>query len=238
MEDPNITLLQKAQDIAKRIIESDAGVRAVVLYGSVAVQQAGEGSDVDLLVLSDNPVSGRKLARKVPDLREPVFNTAYYTPLLLDKARQRDWTFPACLSEQAVLLAGDEECLHWLYTPVPPRDVSAAQVNRLREQLQLADALMSISSQRQAFEIYRSVRQALVLLCASHGLHTWRRNEAFEATKQLLPQVSHDIDIVADLYPHWEALHRHTQTPPPSKEETRTAILSATRIYDAVQAML
>jgi uncharacterized protein (UPF0332 family)/predicted nucleotidyltransferase len=53
--DPQVQYWQTAKEVASRLVQAVPGIEAIVLYGSVARGEAGEDSDIDLLVLTSIP---------------------------------------------------------------------------------------------------------------------------------------------------------------------------------------
>jgi predicted nucleotidyltransferase len=228
---PTQTLRNRAQALADEIIAADKRVAAVVLYGSVAVEQDGPGSDIDLLVLSRERVRLYELGDLVHGLDAPDLNMSCHTQLSLDAVATRDWSFVACLADQAELLAGDPRALSWLDRPQPSWEVSAHQLDGMLRWLNSAVLGYELDEDgvQALHEVYRITRCAVVLANAAAGVRVWRRHAALAALAANRPELAGAVSQIAALEPYWRAYHRgeDLQAPDPDPHQVQSAFDTA-----------
>lgn len=235
----SVRLRRRARGLARRILAADDRVVAVALYGSAAVGEAGEGSDIDLLILARSRVRLADLAELV-DLHAPDLNVTVHTPLSLAGVHQRDWSFLACLADQAVLLAGEDAALSWLSRPQPDRATTARQLEGMRHWLFSASLGYEIDEDGVCalHEAYRIARCAVVLANAADGVRAWRRHAALAAAAVASPRLADAIADIAALEPYWRAYHRGEalNLPDPTPDRVTAALDTAGWLIDELTA--
>lgn len=88
-----------------------AGIRRIVLYGSVARGEAGEDSDIDLLVLSAEDADTGHILGAVIDVTTPIATATgtTITPIVMrksefDRMLSDGFSFPTAVSEEGITL--------------------------------------------------------------------------------------------------------------------------------------
>jgi len=129
-------LYKQASKIAKAVIRKEPKAKAVLIYGSVATGGVHADSDIDLMILSDEPISARQLKDKIPELSLPHLNVVYYTPDTVQKTFDREWAYIACLADTAQVIAGDPEYRKMIELPQPSLDVTYRQLQKMALELE------------------------------------------------------------------------------------------------------
>ena len=203
------------QRVAAWIVANVPPARTVLLCGSVAAGVADDRSDVDLVVLCDEPVTR---AWELDELQDPRLNVTFHTRQTLQNHYQRDWSYLAYLDQCAVVIAGDPTARAWLTRPRPARDVTGRQIEGFADELRdsrrgyerlIREGVPADEADAGALhDIYRQSRRAVILALAGENAHAWRRAEAFPALAALDPQHAELVHRLAALEPYWRARHR------------------------------
>jgi Nucleotidyltransferase domain len=176
-------------------------VEAVLLFGSVARGDAGNASDIDLLVVTKNPVKRQDLASEIPADASPIFHTWDS----LQRAREMDWSFFVHLREEGVPVEDREGRLGQALVEVKPPSPQAARAS-LEQGLAYLKTFEKLdrfgSSYRFALaRIYVLAKRTCMEDNTTRNVVAFSRKSAFAAFGEHHESIRDEVDWISGLWP-------------------------------------
>ena len=177
-----------AREFAERIrTQFGDDVHSVVLYGSVARQQAGAESDIDVLVLSHTPSESdqavQHLGYELDDERgyKTHLSPLVISPAGLEELRMGGFPIARHIIDEGVVLSDDGSFRRWKNRgamPTPGESYIADRLNRPRGMLRDARILLEANSVESAADrAYYAVLHAAEAALGSRGVEPARSHQ-------------------------------------------------------------
>jgi predicted nucleotidyltransferase len=216
-------LLDAADRISAALVASLPGLQGICLFGSVARGTATEASDIDLLVVTDEPgrtVSELK-ALVATELRDAPVSLAAHTPGSLDVYLGRWSRFAAHLRlEGKVIFDRDGRLGDLLGREMPIS--TRAELDALRRHLRNYDHPERFGT-RFLFPLvglYRIGRAVTFAVLAERGILIFDAEQAFAELGRLTPDRASDLTAVRRLKPFYDLATRRDAGASPPFEPT------------------
>lgn len=210
------------------MVADDGRSRGVALFGSHARDDAGPGSDVDLLVIHD----GLPPEDLLDELDERV-SIAFYAPTRLEALRTRSPLFALHLATEAVILDDPASLLRRALKRHDHLTAEAAHRVLTSTRRRMSDFEALPARRQTSGELYAIAKQAAMIACADAGFPEFNRRRAFRTMCDITPAVALDVEKVIALELDWLSLRlptpTHVSTPPDSAQ-----LQSVRRIVEAV----
>jgi hypothetical protein len=193
-------LFEQAIDCAQAVVAQ--GAEAVALVGSVARGEANDGSDIDLLVVAEEPLRVRELI-----LPEVAVECAFTTWRRLAAPGARTYAFLATIAPEARILYDPGERLATAFTNLPAPSLAAVKVD-FAEVARKLDMLTEIERFGGLYlsvfaDCYRYAKGAVVAACVHAGEPHAQRDEAFAWLLRRHRECANDIEVLKSIEPHY-----------------------------------
>jgi predicted nucleotidyltransferase len=226
------SLKARAAHISEDIVSAIPEVTGVCLYGSVARGEAGPESDLDLLVVGQDPALTPSLIRRRLRLKgqTPRVSIVYHTPRTLERYLSTGSRFLLHVQREGQILYDDQGFLTKLkqypVLQVPAHEEIAGQLKRLelyeKPDRYNGNFLFVLS------HIYAIGKAVVMAILAERGVFEFNRDRAFDAFGELFPDASEDTKAVARLGPFYRLVSRGTSEHLPfSYHDCGDAVLEA-----------
>ncbi len=198
------TSLTEARELI-RPIEQDSRVRAVAIFGSVARDEAGPRSDLDVLVVHDGPMPD-----DLDDMVTENVTMAFYTPTRLAALPVRSPLFATHLALEAVPLRDESGALTRTLRSVRPLDTETisrllASTRRRFDELVGQPRGLALNPQAAGAELYALAKQGAMLLDAADGINNFNRHRALQQAYARVGLSSTERKLIDDLEEQWHA---------------------------------
>lgn len=196
-------------DISTALATEIEGVEAVLLYGSVARGTAGDDSDIDLLVVTQRPMSGRGVKARLVK-RSPVAQRLSVSCRTWEGAAglaRDDWSFAAHLLREGHTLWDQEGRLEGALSYARPRrgelseqyDSLTARLNRFDDLSPYLGHHLFVLA-----EVFRVGKAIAMLACAQAETFEYDRRRAFESVAEVVGPAGRDAaDHLLSLEPFY-----------------------------------
>jgi predicted nucleotidyltransferase len=228
---------RQADEAAQALAAGVAEIDSILLFGSVARGDAGAESDIDLLVVSSEPLSGRTMRSHLAE--HPLVSLVSHTWESLQEAREMDWSFFVHLKEEGQLLHGSERLEAELdLVEAPPLE---KRRESLLEELHSLERFDDLKRFRAGYtfplaNIFISARYTCMLDNTADGAVAFSRAEAFSLYAERHPEAADDAAFIATVWPfHARTLGREATVPFDEDDEKAVgqALRSTRRILRA-----
>lgn len=192
----------EAESATRSLVDGVPEVEAVLLFGSVARGDAGPDSDVDLMVVSRDPLSSAITRSHLEECRQVSLTS--HTWDSLERAQRDDWSFFVHLREEGELLHGSGWLLDQLSkVKRPPADTWRAALAAEIDSLAKFDDL-GIFGGRYTFplsHIFTTARYTCMLDNTAAGEIAFDRDTAFAIFGERHPELAEEADCVRAIWP-------------------------------------
>lgn len=208
MSADSLRLQGRARSIAEQISAADAGVQAVVLYGSAAAGTAGPASDLDLLLVFDDRANVAALRERAPDLFAADVNRSFYRAATLRRLRTPShWAYVEHVRRWGIALIEHPDLNDVLCVPRPSGDQLAGDLEdwatrTLRPydgEPRRMNGLYALGLAR----IFKVARSAVMLANAHSDVFEHDRAAAFDAFAARVPQAAGHLERLRALERCW-----------------------------------
>lgn len=199
---------EEAEGIAEALIDAHIGVQSILLFGSVAREDPGIDSDIDLMAVSAEPLRGPLLKRLG---RKSRVSLVCHTWESLSRARAEDWSFFVHLREEGRILYEVEPRLREELDAVR-QPSTEAQRSCLRGELQCLERYDDLTRFRAGYlfplaRIFKVSRFSCMLDNTASGHVAFGRDAAFDLFAERRAPLLEDVERVRRLW----AFHAWTQ---------------------------
>ncbi len=203
---PN-ALRERAVEVATDLVSEFPQVKGVCLYGSVARGDAGPESDLDLLVVGDDPRLTPSSIRRRLDLldSEPRVSIVYHTPETLERYLKTGSRFLLHLQLEGDVLYDSTGLLRGLQDHALVETPIDAEVEGQLKRLSLYDdparyngnVLFPLS------HIYAIGKAIVMAILAENQIYEFNRDRAFDALAARFPELQADVGTLRALSPFY-----------------------------------
>ncbi|HLM86330.1 MAG TPA: nucleotidyltransferase domain-containing protein [Solirubrobacteraceae bacterium] len=200
-------LRDRATDVTEHMVSSFPQISGVCLFGSVARGDAGPDSDLDLLVVGDDPkLTPSSIRRRLRlDDATPKVSIVYHTPATLGRYVRTGSRFLLHVQLEGEVLYDERGLLRDLQSLPPVSAPVRAEVDGQLKRLTLYDDtdryngnfLFPLS------HIYAIGKAIVMAILAENKIFEFNRDRAFEAFSARFPESSQEVAIVARLSPFY-----------------------------------
>jgi predicted nucleotidyltransferase len=205
-------LRERAVDVTEHMVSSFPQITGVCLFGSVARGDAGPDSDLDLLVVGDDPKLTPSSIRRCLRLQDvtPKVSIVYHTPATLDRYVETGSRFLLHVQLEGEVLYDKGGLLRDLQRLPPVSAPVQAEVEGQLRRLSLYDDtdryngnfLFPIS------HIYAIGKAIVMAILAENKIFEFNRDRAFEAFSTRFPESIGDVEIVTRLSPFYRVVSK------------------------------
>jgi predicted nucleotidyltransferase len=195
-------------------------VRGVGIFGSVARGDAGDESDIDLVVLGAHPeITRRSLMRLLPeDLRARHLTMLCYTDESLGRLMESGTSFSEHLRLESTVLFDQDGALRKLLRLRPTSRIPVRV--ELDAELAQLDVYRDLSLFRGNFlfvlaKLYSIGKAIVILTLSADSKPTFSREIAFDLFQQTHPRVAGASKTIRVLRPFHRLVTRHVEEPLP-----------------------
>lgn len=210
----DISLRDRADQVAGALIDQFPQVSGVCLYGSVARGDAGPDSDLDLLVVGDDPdlrPSSMRRALGLSDEKHRV-SIVYHTPDTLCRYIETGSRFLLHVQLEGEVLYDDSGLLEKLKRRSPIRGPIKEEVNGQLRRLALYDDptryngnfLFPLS------HIYAIGKAVIMAILSENEIYEFDRDQAFDAFASHFPESRADVEVLRRLAPFYTLVSKGT----------------------------
>ena len=239
-------LERRAEKIA-RYFASLPDVEGVCLFGSIARGETDRWSDIDLLVVGQDPdLSPTKLRRALPDdMQRERLSLLYYPRPELEELFESGASFIDHLRHEGKILYDESGVLRRVF-----RDDFDANPNigaELAAERARLDVYGDLGMFRGNFlfvlaQLYAIGKSVIILGLIAESSREYDRDAAFQSFKRLHPERASDVDVVSRLRPFYRIVTRRGREPLPfsyrgSEREVTAAIESIRRLVKAIEGI-
>jgi predicted nucleotidyltransferase len=230
--------IQDAQEVTRLLVKAFPSVDAVLLCGSVARGDADEWSDMDLVVAGSDPnVTPEQLRQAVSERGEHVSVIYYPTPLFRKLYDERA-LFIAHLRREGIALYDPLDMLKTvLRQPFVPAVNVAAEIKAHRTKLTpYADPRRFNNNFLFCLSHLYSIGKGVVMLgLAKRGVMEFNREAAFRRFTSLNPDLTKEVEKVAQLRPFYRLVTDRQPEPLPfSYQSADRQMLEAVAAIEAL----
>jgi predicted nucleotidyltransferase len=225
-------LRERAADLTADLVREFPQIRGVCLFGSVARGDAGPDSDLDLLVVGDDPQLAPSLIRRSLNLREarPRVSIIYHTADTLDRYLKTGSRFLLHLQLEGDVLYDSSGVLRDLQARPLLKTPVRAEVTGQLKRLSLYDDperyngnfLFPLS------HIYAIGKAIVMAILCENEIYEFNRERAFDEFVTRFPDSRYHIDVVRGLSPFYSFVSKGIEQDLPfSHHNCRTEVAEA-----------
>jgi predicted nucleotidyltransferase len=235
------SLRTRADRVAEDLIGKFPQVSGVCLYGSVARGDAGPESDLDLLVVGEDPDLRPSSMRRALGLSDskPRVSIVYHTPTTLHRYIETGSRFLLHVQLEGEVLYDDSGLLEDLKrrSPIqgPIRQEIEGQLRRLR--LYEDPARYNGNFLFPLSHIFAIGKAILMAILSENEIYEFDRNRAFDAFIERFPDSDVDVETLRRLVPFYTLVSKGIEQELPFSyhhcdEEVSGAIAAVQRLAD------
>lgn len=199
-----ISARHAAEEIASRLSELTE-IRGVLLFGSVARGRSDDESDIDLLVVGDDPgITGRRLRSGLPERLRQRLSLQYVTEIKLVRLFDAGPAFTEHLRREGMILYDKDGSLRQIVTSPARRSMSISdEISMHLDQLRLLGDWAQYNGNYLAClaSLYVIAKSVVILVLLRSGIAEFDHRTIFSAYGNHYPDRKEDVDIVSELKP-------------------------------------
>jgi predicted nucleotidyltransferase len=209
------SLRERADQVTEALIEEFPQLSGVCLYGSVARGDAGPDSDLDLLVLGEDPDLRASSMRRALGQRDsrPRVSIVYHTSETLHRYLETGSRFLLHVQLEGKVLYDDSGLLKELQHRAPIRGPITAEVAAQLRRLDLyrdparynGDFLFPLS------HIYAIGKAIIMAILSENEIYEFNRDRAFAAFAKRFPSSLPDVETIRQLTPFYGLVSKGTR---------------------------
>jgi predicted nucleotidyltransferase len=208
-------LQKRAVDVTHDMVKTFPQITGVCLFGSVARGDAGPDSDLDLLVVGDDPKLTPSSIRRRLRLQDadPKVSIVYHTPATLDRYLATGSRFLLHVQLEGKVLYDTSGVLHKLQERELLRAPVRAEVQGQLQRLALYDDTDRYNGNFlfPLAHIYAIGKAIVMAILADNGIFEFNRGRAFAAFAELFPNSRADAETIERLGPFYRLVSRGTR---------------------------
>lgn len=203
----SVSLRDRADEVTDALVDEFPQVSGVCLYGSVARGDAGPNSDLDLLVVGEDPDLRPSSIRRALGLSStyPRVSIVYHTPDTLHRYIETGSRFLLHIQLEGEVLYDHSGLLRELKrrSPIrgPIRQEVDGQLNRLR--LYEDPARYNDNFLFPLSHIYAIGKAILMAILSENEIYEFNRDRAFDALAERFPDSGADVETLRHLAPFY-----------------------------------
>lgn len=182
------------------------------LYGSVARGDAGPDSDLDFLVVGDDPLLTPSLIRKKLRLADSKHRVSivYHTPRTIERYLATGSRFLLHLQLEGRVIYDTDGTLERVKSHPLIQHSAEAEVSGQLKRLKLYANLERYNGNFlfPLSHIYAIAKAVVMAVLAENGIYEFNRDEAFRAFAKTFPEAKSDTETVARLRPFYRLVSR------------------------------
>ncbi|MBV8529576.1 MAG: nucleotidyltransferase domain-containing protein, partial [Candidatus Dormibacteraeota bacterium] len=200
--------MRDARQLAAHVRRIHASICAVCVFGSVARGDATPGSDIDLLVLTDDRTVTRRAVTDglPPQPRAFPISVACFSVAGLAAVMRRGDSFARHLQNECVVAWQRDGEATAVLAIRPTATTAAAEVSRHLDRLQAFERPQRFND-RFLFplaDLYVIAKAVVMARLTVEGAPEYNRARAFAAMRQRHPELGRSLDRLGGLSPFWE----------------------------------
>lgn len=201
------SLRDRADQVAETLIHEFPQVSGVCLYGSVARGDAGPHSDLDLLVVGEDPDLRPSSMRRALGLSgsEPRVSIVYHTPDTLNRYIETGSRFLLHVQLEGEILYDGSGLLESLKQRSPIRGPIRGEVDGQLRRLSLYEnpARYNGNFLFPLAHIYAIGKAILMAILSENEIYEFDRDRAFDAFTKRFPDSANDVETLRWLTPFY-----------------------------------
>lgn len=232
----------EVRDRLLQVARSHSELLGLMTFGSAARGDADVGSDIDVLVVRSDDISGREVHRLFDEAFQPKPSrlSALVRSATQLRAEVRDRpSFGAHLLDEGRV---EYEATGWSGFALILKDIrlEPKELDReVRERIAELEVLRRTSRFRGAYvsylaNIYTLGRSIVIVKLLSSGHHEYGWKRIFEEYERVRPELSNELRTLAELRPFFDRLIARTSHDPPAADEAWAR--AALRAVEAIAA--
>lgn len=213
------SLKDRAERVTEAMIEEFPTISGVWLFGSVARGDEEELSDIDLLVLGNDPRLRPSVIRNRLDLANlpPKVSIIYHTPETLERFVRNGSRFVVHLQLEGEVLFDSDGRLGEIKALPPLRTSVRPEVDGQLKRLELLEEPKRFNGNFlfPLTHVFASGKAIVMAILAENGIYEFNRAGAFDAFEKRFPASHADVETVRRLAPFSALVSKGTQEPLP-----------------------
>jgi predicted nucleotidyltransferase len=202
-----MSLRDQADQVADTLIDEFPQVSGVCLYGSVARGDAGPGSDLDLLVVGEDPDLRPSSMRRALRLSEraPRVSIVYHTPETLHRYIETGSRFLLHVQLEGEVLYDGSGLLRDLKQRPPIKGPIRAEVDGQLRRLRVYEdpARYNGNFLFPLSHIFAIGKAILMAILSENEIYEFDRDRAFDAFAERFPLAAADVETLRRLTPFY-----------------------------------
>lgn len=220
---------ESAEASVKAIVDGVRSIEAILLFGSVARGDAEAESDIDLMVITKDPLRSAEVRAALDEEHRSISVTCHSWDSLA-VAREDEWSFFVHLREEGEVLFGGSRLKRELDRTVCPDTTVWKQ--RLSTELDRLDHFDDLSRYNAGYNlplarIFRAARYGCMLENTAAGETAFSRDSCFDTFARRNPEVSEEADRLMRLWPFHARTQGRRKPELPFEPEAEAAVVEA-----------